>query len=66
MPSFSRRTASTMDGQVVGIWNGTLETSLHRRFVGGGGGSSLGDGSAIGSLLKSVKSWWRGLDSFIK
>lgn len=47
---------------MVGIWNGTLETSLHRRFVGGGGGSSLGDGSAIGSLLKSVKSWWRGLD----
>lgn len=63
MPSFSRRTVSTMDGQ-VGIWNGTLETSLHRKFVGGG--SSLGDGSAIGSLLLCGKSLMGEVLIFIK
>lgn len=49
-----------MDGQ-VGIWNGTLATSLHRKFVGGG--SSLGDGSAIGSP-SICEVWWRGLDLY--
>lgn len=52
MPSFSRRTVSTMDGPKVGIWNGTLETSLHRKLVGGG--SSFGDGSAIGFTVNNL------------
>lgn len=48
IPSFSLRIVSTMGGH-LGIWNGALDTSLHRKL--GGGDFLFGGDSTIGILL---------------